>query len=295
MASTTLNFSKSEVTVAWAFAIGFELIFFGLLAWAGENRAHVVEKPPEPKPMAVPINVLPVVDDLPLLKLGSKQPQRKELPDMWKKATPTPVKRYEERSAPSTKAEDKVEELPKSKLADKDHPAPPKDAELAEKVDEKLEDKPTEDAPSMNTEGAADGVKEGTETDPLKARAVSLYQARIAAWFNARFRPPLDAAPCETLKKLSTGVRVSVGKDRSITSFSITGPSGNATYDSKVSAFLNGLIGQELPPPPPLYPDILESSVFPRLSGANADCATAPVVPKTPSVSSGDGSGDDSE
>ena len=31
-------------------------------------------------------------------------------------------------------------------------------------------------------------MKEGTETDPLKARAVDLYRAKIAGWFSSRFR-----------------------------------------------------------------------------------------------------------
>jgi len=31
-------------------------------------------------------------------------------------------------------------------------------------------------------------------------------------------------------------------------------------------------VGQQLPPPPPLYPDILGSTVHPSFSGANAPC-----------------------
>jgi hypothetical protein len=35
---------------------------------------------------------------------------------------------------------------------------------------------------------------------------------------------------------------------------------------------MDNAVGQELPPPPPLYPDILGSTVTPRFSGANAQC-----------------------
>ena len=34
-------------------------------------------------------------------------------------------------------------------------------------------------------EGAADGVKEGTETDPLKAHAIDLYKAQLDRWFSS--------------------------------------------------------------------------------------------------------------
>lgn len=124
----------------------------------------------------------------------------------------------------------------------------------------------------MQQEGHADGSAEGTETDPLKARAVDLYRNRILAWFNARFRPPVDQIPCAELKELGASVTVQVGGDRTVTSYTITRPSGNATFDAKVRSTLDALIGQELPPPPPLYPDILGSAVHPRLSGAGARC-----------------------
>jgi hypothetical protein len=57
-----------------------------------------------------------------------------------------------------------------------------------------------------------------------------------------------------------------------VTAFSITKPSGNAVFDAKVNSTLAGMVGQELPPPPPLYPDILGSTVTPRLSGSGVKC-----------------------
>lgn len=272
MASATMNrgFSGREIALAWASAFVVQFAFFALLVWAGKSEAHV-QAVEEPKPELVPIAVQPVLDDLPLLKLGSKNKVKPKLPEIWKKQEPTPVKRFEERSAPSTKADDKkTTELPTSELADKDHAPPPPDAELAKEADPTLEDSDKKDAPEMNEEGAPDGSKDGTETDPLKANAVNLYRSRIAAWFNARFRAPADTIPCEELKKLSASVAVQVGGDRSVRGFTITSPSGNATFDARVESTLRGLVGQELPPPPPLYPDILGAVVTPRLSGAGA-------------------------
>lgn len=276
------TFSKNELGLALIAGLCVEVLFFFILTWAGDAK---IEEKKQIEPIAIPINVKPVVDDLPLLKLGSKQTNQPKLPDMWKKATPTPVRRLEERSAPSAQAEENPQELPKSKLADKDHPAPTKDDEIVKEAPVQLEDKEQPDQPQLNTEGAADGSVDGTETDPLKARAVDLYKAKIAAWFNARFKPPVDAIACDTLKGLVARVRVSVGGERAISGFALTGSSGNAIFDGKVSAFMAGIVGQQLPPPPPLYPDILESNVFPLLSGAGANCATSLPAPKpqTPS------------
>lgn len=282
MSASSLSraFSTQELGLACALALLVQGGFFSLLIWAGESKAQI-EAAPEPPPELIPIAVQPVLDDLPLLKLGSPKTSKPKLPDIWKKQEPTPVKRYEERSAPSTKAEDKTTDLPTSPLADKDHEAPPEDAEIAKEVPPLLDDdSDSPDAPEYQEEGAADGVKEGTETDPLKARAVDLYRSRILSWFNSRFRPPTEGIPCEELKKLSTGVSVQVGGNRTVQSFSISSPSGNAVFDARVESTLRNLIGQELPPPPPLYPDILGTSVFPRLSGAGVNCAAStPAAP----------------
>lgn len=279
------SFSKNELGLALVVGLCIEVVFFLILSWAGNAK---IEEKRSIEPIAIPINVKPVVDDLPLLKLGSKQAIKPKLPDMWKKATPTPVRRLEERSAPSEKAEENPTELPKSKLADKDHAAPTKDDEIVKEAPQ-LADEEAPEAPEFDTEGAADGSKDGTETDPLKARAVDLYKVKIAAWFNSRFKPPEGAIACDVLKKLVARVRVGVGGERSITGFSLTGSSGNAVFDGKVSAFMAGLVGQQLPPPPPLYPDILESNVFPLLSGAGATCAASLPAPKVTTPSRAEG------
>jgi len=230
----------------------------------------------EPQEIAIPIAVQPVLDDLPLLKLGSKKDKLKpRLPDMWQKRAPTPVRRLEERSAPSELAEDKIDKVPKSEIADKDHPAPDEDDELVKEVDQTLEEDEEQKVPELSEEGGEDGTVGGTETDPLKARAVDLYRMKILSWFNARFRPPKDQVPCEVLRSLSAGVTVQVGGDRSVQSFAVTSPSGNAVFDASVQATMSALVGQGLPPPPELYPDILGQSVFPRLSGAGVPCTTS--------------------
>lgn len=261
-------FTQREVWLSVLFALFMEGAVLVLLA-SSENDTKITAAIEEELAKEVPIKVKPVLDDLPLLKLGGKKKMRQKLPDIWKKRPP--VRRFEEKSAPSEAAKDSPEAIPTSKLAERDAEAPPPDAELAKEVDQELLDATPDSDPVEEGEGAPDGVKEGTETDPLKARAVNLYRLKLIGWFTARFRPPVGEIPCEELKKLSSSVSVNVGPDRSVASYSAA-PSGNAIFDAKVRSTMDSLKGQQLPPPPPLYPDILESSIFPILSGAGAKC-----------------------
>jgi len=277
------TFTKGELRMALALALLVQIIFYALLALFGDSRGEVrKEKPPEVA--EIPIAVQPVLDDLPLLKLGSKQVVKQALPQMWQKRAPIPVKRFEERSAPSESAEDDPDKIPESELADAKHKAPKKDDEIVKEVEQDLEEPEEEvEAPEYNEEGAADGSEQGTETDPLKARQVDLYRSKIASWFNARFKQPTDVIPCDILKKLAASVSVTVNNNRVITGFALTSPSGNSTFDSRVNSTMSALVGEQLPPPPPLYPDILGTTLSPRLSGQWASCqASAAPTPADP-------------
>jgi TonB C terminal len=270
-------YKAREVALAVVLAFLVEAALLLLWIYGGSGDLHVRAAAFEP-PREIPIAVKPVIDETPLLKLGGKK--KAKLPDMWKKQAP--VQRFEESSAPSAKASKSPEALPSSKLAPLDASAPPPDAETAKEVDQQLTDAAPDAEPTVEGEGAADGVKEGTETDPLKARALSAYHAKLQGWFNARFRPPSEGAPCDELKKLFASVVVSVNADRSVGAYSLVKPSGNGAFDSSVSAMLDGARGEQLPPPPPLYPDILGQSLPLRLSGQNAKCNDAPSAPTQP-------------
>jgi hypothetical protein len=275
------NFEPHEVALSIAGTAGVLTAFFTLLIVAGQNTAHVQAKEPPPE-KEVPMSVRPVLDDLPLLKLGGKK-VRTKLPDMWRKNPP--VQRFEAASAPSPKASKSPDAIPDSKLAKPDAAAPPPDAEIAKKVDQVLLDAGPDAAPVVEGEGHPDGVKEGTETDPLKARAVSQYRAKILAWFNARFRQPLGEVPCSELKKLGTSVSVSVGGDRRVTAYSVTNASGNGVFDERARSTMDRIVGEELPPPPPLYPDILGTTIPVRFSGREAQCDDQPASPPSPAPS----------
>ena len=253
------SFLPSELVLAAGLAVIIEGSLFILLVTA-TNKAHITAKEDRAdKP--IPIEVKPVLDEMPpLLKLGSKK-MRAKLPDMWTKKPP--IKRYEAASAPSPKAEATKEKIPETPVVKKDKEAPPPDAAIAKKVDEQPKtDEPPPKEQNLAEEGHEDGVKEGTETDPLKAFAVSQYKMKLSAWFNARFKKPTEI-PCDELKKLKASVSASVSGDRTVTGYTITRPSGNATFDERVKSTMDGIVasGAELPPPPPNYAEVLTSSI----------------------------------
>ena len=257
------TFLASEVVVAAGVAVIIEAMLAILLVTAtNHTRIHAKEDVTvEPEP----IEVKPILDDAPLLKLGSKK-MRAKLPDMWRKKPPPP-KRFEAASAPSPKAQPVVQKIPETPLVKPSAQPPPPDAAIAKKVDpiEKPseEEKKPEPEPQMAEEGAADGVKEGTEKDPLKAFAVGQYRSKISAWFNARFKKPTGEIPCEELKKLRASIVANVSGERTVTGYSVVKSSGNETFDSRVKSTMDGIVGSgaELPPPPPNYSDILGSSI----------------------------------
>jgi hypothetical protein len=258
----TATYSTGELSGAIAFGVVIEIVFFALLAFA-QNTA-TIQSQDEDKPDETPIEVKPVLDELPLLKLGSKKMKAK-LPDMWVKKPP--IKRYKDVAAPSPDAPKTLDRPtdPDKPLAKLDETPPPPDAAVAKQVDEDIPE--TDETPkeqNLPEEGAEDGVKEGTETDPLKAFAISQYKMKIAAWFNARFHPPRDEIECEVLRTLRASVVANVGSNRSVTGFSIGKPSGNSAFDGRVQSTMSAIVsgGAQLPPPPPNYPDILETTQF---------------------------------
>ena len=268
-------FLPRELALALILAAAVEAGLFGLFIVAGIDKAKVTAQEAQ-APEEVPIAVNPVMDDLPLLKLGSKKMKAK-LPDMWTKQAP--VQRFEETSAPSEKAEKTVQAIPTSPVAVKDAEAPPPDAAIAKEVDQKLTEAgpPPKEEPNLPTEGAADGVKNGTETDPLKARAANLYAAKLIQWFQNRFQRPANM-PCDVIHALTATAQITVGPDRTITGFTFGKPSGNADFDERVKTSLQAEVGQELPPPPPLYPDLKPQSLLtPTFSGKDAPCADSPA------------------
>lgn len=213
------------------------------------------------KGTAVPVKVVPVIDmDTPLLKLGGKRDNQK-LPDRWVRQTPKP--RAEQRTHVSSKAGKAEQDIPppEVKMAEPKAPPPPPDAEIVKQADAPPPPIVDAGAPAnVDEKGHSDGVKEGTETDPLKARAVDLYRAKIAGWFSGRFRVSGSGMAQSELTRYRVSATVEVGSDRTVKGFTLV-PSGNAVFDAAARSALESSRGQALPPPPENYPDVVQSRI----------------------------------
>jgi hypothetical protein len=195
----------------------------------------------------------------PVLKLGTKTPTK--LPSQWQRKTPVAAK-TPPGALPSPLAEKTPEAIPRTNVPDASVAPATRDASAP--------DQPSV-APSVDggavatvssTEGSEQGAANGTETDPLKARAADIYRAQLASWFASHFQIR-GKVPFEKLKTLHASAAVTVTADRKMGSFSVVKPSGDPTFDAEVQATLARIqsSGAELPAPPPMYPDMLGQSL----------------------------------
>jgi hypothetical protein len=252
--TATANFSALEIVFATMIALLAELGGFALLKSGGGTALHADISDESVRPISVAIT--PVVDDAPLLKLGTKK-QPGKLPDRW--IAPRAVPRAMPQAFPSPHAAPVPSAIPTAAVADAGRKPPPPEAELAKQVDVPAETASAAPAPVSTVEGAPDGVKEGTETDPLKAQIISQYKAKLDAFFSSRFQMR-GKLPFDELKTLRAVAVVNISPDRTVTSFTIAKPSGNSVFDDELRSTLQTLIanGTELPPPP--SPELLSSS-----------------------------------
>lgn len=247
----------------WAVALfaGVSVLAGAGLAARSVDLGQQAVAPEIDRPISIPVRVTPVLDiDTPLLKLGGKADKQK-LPDRWLKPVAKP--RAEEKAFVSPKAGTSVKDIPSANvpLASATAMPPPPDAELTKKVDTEVVDVPDAGKPAnVDAPGASDGVKEGTETDPLKARAVDLYRQRIIAWFSSRFRVAGSGLSQDELTKLRASASVELSADRHVKGYTLRS-SGNPAFDAAARQTLDGAKGDAIPPPPENYPDTLQGSI----------------------------------
>jgi hypothetical protein len=250
-----VNFLPTEIAVGVVVALLAQAGGLLLLKSGGGTALMADISDERARPMSVAIT--PVVDDTPLLKLGTKK-QPGKLPDRW--IAPRAVERTTAAAFPSPHAAPVPQAIPTVGVADAGQ-KPSRDAEVVKQADLTLQVPEAGPAPVSTIEGAPDGVKEGTETDPLKAHAVDLYKATLTNWFMRRF-DIRGKLPFDTLKSLRASAIVNISADRTVTGFTITKPSGNSVFDEQLRASLEAIVasGADLPAPPTNYPDILKST-----------------------------------
>lgn len=253
-------FKAHEIVLATACAL---LVQTGaVISFHFAQLERPAELPEIEKSPSIPVKVVPVLDlDAPTLKLGGTRDPRK-LPDRWLKPRQKP--RAVDKAFVSTKADKTLEAIPPKELevAKAGTPTPPKEAEKAKEVEAQVVEKNDMPPPPPNVDakGHEDGSKSGTETDPLKARAVDLYREKIRSWFSRRFRVSQSGLGPEEITKIRVSASVTLSGGRQVAGYSIS-PSGNAAFDKAAQSALESAKGDELPPPPENYPDILQSQI----------------------------------
>ncbi|HZF48815.1 MAG TPA: energy transducer TonB [Polyangiaceae bacterium] len=255
------SYRPHEIVLAVALAVAVEgLALIGLRS-ARHPRASSA---PDPGPMeaAIPVRAVALQDPAaPLLKRGGGGGGAP-------RARTTPAPREEQARPVPAAAERALSERDQAKAAPQDSVAPAEDpaASSANEADPPAgtaaegatgaTDKP----PGPGGEGHLEGSPEGTEADPLKARAVDLYRSRIIAWFSGRFRVSGSGLPREELERLRVTAIVTISSDRRIVSYAIT-PSGSAPFDAAARAALESTVGSSIPAPPESYPGIVQTSI----------------------------------
>ena len=232
-------FPTGDWVLAGVIAVSAQTSFVVMLA-RGEAKPVLADVSDDnSKPVSV--SIVPIVDDLPTLKLGGKA---SPLPDMWMK--PKAATKAGGESAVSTKADTEHAPLTKSDAGVSD----------ASSIDPIAGDASSD--PNAAEAGSAAGSKTGTETDPLKAHAIDQYRAQLNAWFSARFNIR-GKVPWETLKTLKATVVVDITPDRKVGGYDVVKGSGNEAFDDQLYRDLAKVqvSGAVLPPPPENYPDIL--------------------------------------
>jgi hypothetical protein len=249
------DFDPQEVAIACVVAVLAQLAFVLVFSLPSPELVEADISNDNARPIAVSIT--------PVLKLGSTIPSK--LPSQWQRKRPPPPK-TEPAALPSPRAAKTLEAIPKTNVPDASMPAPV--ATIPPAIASTPSPETTATAavttPS-STPGSEQGATNGTETDPLKARAVDMYRQQVSAWFASRFNIR-GKLPFEQLRVLHAIANITVTGDRKVGTFSVARASGDPIFDAEVQATLARAqsSGAELPAPPPLYPDILGESLTVR-------------------------------
>jgi hypothetical protein len=240
------TFDVQEVVIACAVAILAQLGFLAAFSLPPPKLVNADISDENAQPIAVSIT--------PVLKLGSKAAAK--LPTQWQRAKP--VAKQAKAAVPSQEASKTVEAIPKTSVADAAVAPVVVDASAVEQPNLTVHEDAGAAAPVASTQGSEQGAANGTETDPLKARAADMYRDQLAAWFGAHFEIR-GKLPFDKLKTLHATARVTVTADRKVGGFVIVRQSGDATFDQEVESTLQRIqsSGVELPAPPQMYPDML--------------------------------------
>ena len=243
-------FDSYEIAIAVGVALLAQLVFVATFQLPPPKLVQADISNDNGQPIAVAIT--------PILKLGTKNPTN--VPSQWQRKKPPPPPKPDPTPLPSPQAAKTPEAVPTTHVQ-LDAAAPAPSVSAAASADTTAPSGSAVASTASSVQGSEQGAANGTETDPLKARAADMYRAQLMGWFASRFQIR-GKIPFETLKTLHASTVVSIA-DRHVVSFSVTRPSGDPTFDAEVQATLSRIQagGAELPAPPPLYPELLGQSL----------------------------------
>jgi hypothetical protein len=247
-AQASRMFDSHEVAIAIGVALLAQLVFVAAFQLPPPRLVQADISNDNAQPIAVSIT--------PILKLGSKNPTN--VPSQWQRKKPAPPKPPDLSPLPSPQAAKTPDAIPTTHVQqDAAAPLPVPSASAAASADTTAPASSTAVATASSVQGSEQGAANGTETDPLKARAADMYRAQLMGWFASRFQIR-GKIPFDTLKTLHASTVVSIA-DRHVVGFSVTRPSGDPTFDAEVQATLARIQsgGAVLPEPPPMYTELL--------------------------------------
>jgi outer membrane biosynthesis protein TonB len=244
------TFDAQDVVISCAVALLAQLGFVAAFSLPSPKLVEADISNENARPIAVAIT--------PVLKLGTKTPTK--LPTQWQRKRPVAAK-SEPAPLPSPQAEKTLEAIPKMHAPDASVAPNAVDAAVPDQPNPTAAADAGSVATAASTEGSEQGAANGTETDPLKARAADMYRDTLNRWFASHFHIQ-GKIPFDDLKKLHSLTTFTVTADRKIGGFSILKTSGDPIFDAEVQSTLSHLqsSGIELPAPPEMYPDMLGQS-----------------------------------
>jgi hypothetical protein len=237
-------FRPTDVLIAAVATAGVQIALF--LAFfstsSSEVRANISDD--NAQPIAVAIT--------PVSSLPGTHHHAGALPRAWRRHARSPAseqasvtKLSPEISQPSAPAEEQ---------------AAPRPSEPAPQSSEPHGTSTSDDASPFEDSDESDS--DGDDGNGLRTRAIGLYRLELVAWFMSKFEIR-GKLPFDTLKSLRAVASVSLSPDHTVTAYTLAVESGNAIFDEQVRSSLSKIeeSGAPLPPPPPLYPEVLGSTL----------------------------------
>ncbi len=222
-------FRPSDVVIAVASTAGVQVALF--LAFFSTSSAAVRANISDDNAQPIAVAITPVSS------IPGAPHHAGKIPKAWRRQARSPAS---------------AEPVPGNKTA-QEPPARPEQTE---------QHTSTDDASPFEDSDDGDGDSDGGKGDGLKARAINLYRLEFVSWFMSKFEIR-GKLPFDTLKNLRAVAAVSVAPEHTVTGYSLAVVSGNDVFDEQVRTTLTKIqeSGAPLPPPPPLYPELLGSTL----------------------------------